>query len=303
MNKNSAGAFFFLFIFMSAAVPAFSAEAVGGDLLLAAPHARTAAMNSSFAAVADDANAVLFNPACLTEADGLNIAFTHFSSFADTNYEYISAVYPWGKWAFGGSVMVDYTYNFSWIKDGQDMGSVNNYDFLATAAFGYPVLPNFSVGAAVKFFNSRILAYSRIGFAIDAGMLIKVSENPGVFAGCVLQNVGLQTAYETAADILPVNIKLGAGIKFKAADFCSVLLDLDINRVISESETADIGAGAELCFYKMAYLSAGFGFKHTGDSITLGAGIRPIRQVKVSYAFQPFEILGFTHRISLDLFL
>jgi len=295
--------YYFLFTFMSFVVSVYPAESVGGDFLLASPHARTAALNNSFAAVADDSNAVLFNPACLTEAGLIDISFTHFSSFADTNYEYISAVYPSGKWAFGGSVLVDYTYDFTWIKEGEDMGNVNNYDFLATGAFGYKVLPELSAGACVKFFNSRLLAYSKIGFAVDAGILIKVSENPGVFIGCVLQNMGLQTAYETSADILPVNLKLGAGIKFKPADFCSVLADVDVNRVISENETADIGAGVELGFYEIVYVSAGFGFKHTGDNISLGAGIRPVPQVKVTYAFQPFDSLGFAHRISLDLFL
>jgi hypothetical protein len=103
--------------------------------------------------------------------------------------------------------------------------------------------------------------------------------------------------------MLPVNVKLGAGIKFRAADFCAVLADIDINRQLTADETPDIGAGVELCFYDMLYLSAGYGFKHTGDTFSLGAGIKPIKQARISYAFQPFLELGFTHRISLDLFL
>jgi hypothetical protein len=290
--------------FMLFALPAHASDSVGSDFLLAAPHARTAALNSAFTAIADDANAVLFNPAGLILSKDIILSMTHFSSFVDTNYEYACFVFPQGKWALGGSVMYDYTSNFNWITgDDVNKGAVNNYDFLAAAALGYSIIPNLSAGVCIKAFRSEILDYSKYGLAFDAGLLMKLGTDPDVYMGIVLQNAGWQTAYETQADAMPVIIKIGAGVKLRTAGFLSLLIDIDVSRLITADETSDIGTGMELGFYDVFYVSAGFGLKHSGDNYSVGAGIRPVRQAKISYAFQPFEGLGLTHRISLDLYL
>jgi hypothetical protein len=296
--------FLLTLLLMAFAASAQPAESTGADFLLAAPHARTAALNSAFSALADDENAVLFNPAGLPAIAGTTISFTHFASFVDTNYEYVCFAVPLGKLAAGGSILYAYTYNFNWITGAdENRGAVNNYDFLATVSAGYAVLPDFSAGASVKFFRSEILTYFKYGLAFDAGLRMVLARNPGVYIAFVLQNAGWQTAYERIADAMPVCFRIGMGIKIKAADFLDIEGDIDISRLISSGESSDVGMGIEFGFYDILYAGAGFGLKNSGDNFSIGAGIKPIKQAKISYAFQPFEGLGLTHRISLDVYL
>jgi len=280
-----------------------AAESTGADFLLAEPDARTAALSGAFCAVADDANAVLYNPAGLVLPAQNIISLTHFSSFADTNYEYITAVVPHGSLAFGASAMYDYTADFSWIgADGENKGNVQNGDFLLTGAAGYKILPGISAGACIKYFRSTILDYSKAGIALDFGGLAKIGKNPDMYFGIALQNIGSQTAYETLSEPLPVNLKTGVSVRFNITDYCRVIADLDINKIETINEPPDIGAGAELCFFNIFCLEAGYGVKQDGNNVSLGAGIFLMRAARISYAFQPVSDLGINNRISADIF-
>lgn len=295
-----------IFLFVLIAGAAYAENAVGPDFLLIRPHARTAAIGNAFTGLADDANAVIFNPAGIPSITGTAVSFTHFMSFADTNYEYIMFASTRGNWGYGGSVMLDYTLDFPDVNEsGVETGQVNNYDFMLSAAAGIKILPGFSAGAGVKYFKSGLLNYVKEGFAADFGVLFRVMECPDIFFGITLLNLGWQNAFETEADSLPLEFKTGIGLKHKITDEISITAAADIGKimVVEKKINPDIGAGVEVCLYDLFTVSGGFGLKRDGDGFSLGAGFMPVKSVKIYYAFQPFEYLGFTHRISLDLFL
>jgi hypothetical protein len=300
--KRRLGLSIFFILFIYALLPA--ENAVGPDFLLVEPDARTAAMGNAFTGIADDSNAVLFNPAGIPSIRNSIISFTHFASFADTNYEYMSFVYPYKPWGLGGSLLFDYTMNFPEIDaSGSETGQVNNYDMLATLAVGYEIVPGFSAGAAVKYFKSTLLNYTRDGFAFSLGALWKLTESPDLYIGFTIQNIGGQTAYESVTDELPANLTVGLGLKHKINDIMKITAAADIGRVIVNKYFPDIGAGAEVGFYDIVFMSAGFGLKQEGDTVSFGIGIRAMDSLRISYAFQPYENLGATHRLSLDVSL
>lgn len=300
--RNRLGLLIFFIIYMP---PFLMADtSVGPDFLLVEPDARTAAMGNAFTAIADDANAVLFNPAGIPAIRTSMLSFTHYASFADTNYEYLSFVYPYKPWGIGGSLLYDYTMNFPEIDPtGRETGQVNNYDLLASIAAGYTIVPGLSAGAAIKYFKSTLLNYTRDGFAFGLGALWKFKDDPDIYIGCTLQNLGAPTAYESVTDDLPALLTVGLGLKHKFSDIINITADADMGRMLLNKYFPDIGAGAELGFYNMVFISAGFGIKQEGDTISLGAGIRALESLKIWYAFQPFENLGATHRLSLDISL
>lgn len=279
-------------------------KAVGPDFLLIQPHARTAAIGNAFTGLADDSNAVIFNPAGLPLITKTILSLTHFSSFGDTNYEYSAFVFPQGNWGAGGSILYDYTMDFPNIdKTGQNIGYVSNYDFALTAAFGCMILPGFSAGAGVKYFRSELSKYSKNGCAFDFGLMITLMEKPEVRIGCTLLNLGSQTAYEKKKTDLPLMAKAGVSLKYTFNEFVGITASSDIGGIIVNTYTPDISGGVELCIYKIYFLSAGFGFRQDGDTLSFGAGFKPMEEFRISYAFQPFELLGATHRISLDAFM
>jgi hypothetical protein len=279
-------------------------KAVGPDFLLIQPHARTAAMGNAFTGLADDSNAVLFNPAGMPLIKKPMLSFTHFSSFGDTNFEYTAYAYPGGDWGAGGSVLYDYTTGFSNIdKTGQDIGDTHNYDLAFTGTFGCVILPGITAGISAKYFRSELLNYSKNGYAFDFGIMFRLMEQPDTHLGCALLNSGSQTAYEKQSTALPLTAKTGISVKYAFNESAGITAAFDIGRIIVNDDLLDISGGIEVCLYRIYFISAGFGFKMDGDTFSLGAGFKPVETLRISYAFQPFEYFGATHRISLDVFM
>ncbi len=276
---------------------------VGPDFLRIEPPARTAAMSDAFCAIADDSNGPLFNPAGLAYVSKSTISLTHFASFVDTDYEYLSYAMPCGVklGTFGASLLFDSTYNFDQIDSfGNVVGKVNNYDMLLTASYGYELAPGISAGANLKYFFSQLYKYSKKGIAADAGMLMKLNSNPDTFIGLALQNIGYQTAYISVPDTLPLNLKAGFGLKNTFTDFFDLTAALDVNRLMVSNDLPTLDMGVEGGFYHIVYLRMGFGLRHSDNNLSVGLGFLIEKKAMLSYAYQPFGNLGDTHRLSLD---
>jgi hypothetical protein len=274
----------------------------GSDFLLVEPDARTAALSGAFCAVADDSNAVLFNPAGLVLCRNDIFSFTYYSSFADTSYEYFSFAHAAGDFAYGASLLYDSTANFNWINSaGVNNGAVENYDVVVSGAAAYSIFPWLSAGLNVKYFQSILYTYSKQGMAVDAGVLLKLRDDPGVFLGCSLQNLGSQSAYDLITDALPANLRIGVAVKYAATEYCKMTYAAEIDRLIFMDDLPDICAGIEAEFYGMYFLRAGIGLKNEGNSASIGVGVLLLNRLNVSYTFQPLGDLGNAQRISTDI--
>src|SRR5262245_40304659 len=80
-------------------LPAVSARAVSngtqaGSFLLIGDGARAAAMGEAFTGLADDVTAASWNPAGLTQLDGLETSLSYADWFADTSYSNVAAGGP-----------------------------------------------------------------------------------------------------------------------------------------------------------------------------------------------------------------
>jgi len=281
----------------------FGAGTVGPDFLRIDPPARYAAMSDASCAVADDSNCTIFNPAALACVSKTSLSFTHYASFVDTDYEYLSFAMPYypNLGTFGASLLFDSTYNFDQIDSfGNVVGKVNNYDMLFTASYGNQIMPGICAGANVKYFMSELYKYTKKGIAADLGMLFKIASVPDVFAGINLQNIGYQTAYISVPDTLPLNLKAGLGIKNKFNDIISFTGAMDVNRLLVSNEPPTLDIGAELALYDTVFLRGGFGFRYSDNNLSVGLGFEIEKKAMLSYAYQPFDMLGDTHRLSLD---
>ena len=281
-----------------------AAGGVGCDYLRVAPPARTAAMSRAFAGVADDLSAIIYNPAGLINIKNLSLSFTHFTSFADTNYEYAAFALPLGGkiGTIGGSMLCDYTFDFDYYNEfGEKEGEVDNYDFVGTISYSYPLAGGIAAGVNFKVFYSKLYKYDKMGFALDMGAFFKLGKEPDTFAGLVIQNIGKQAAYIEIEDPLPINVKAGLGFSFDITEMGKLLVAADVNRLIKEGEelpTLDIGA--EFVFFESLCIRGGYGFRHDTAGMSMGLGLN-LKTVTFSYSYQPFDVLGAAHRISLDI--
>ncbi|HPD19407.1 MAG TPA: hypothetical protein PLF61_07070, partial [Candidatus Goldiibacteriota bacterium] len=75
---------------------------------------------------------------------------------------------------------------------------------------------------------------------------------------------------------------------------------LDTNRLVTKDELPTLDIGGDLCFAKFINLRGGMGLRHDDEKFSFGFGIN-LQDVRFSYAYQPFDFLGDTHRITLDI--
>ncbi|HNZ29967.1 MAG TPA: PorV/PorQ family protein [Candidatus Goldiibacteriota bacterium] len=284
--------------------PLFAAGGVGPDFLRISPPAKAASFSGAYCAVPQDINSLLFNPAGIADLKLMEITLSHFASFADTNYEYGALVIPLQNGAVTSiGVFLDYTFDFVEIDEfGDECGNVENYDAMGLISYAQPVLPGIYAGATLKFFYSKLYIYDKIGFAVDAGAMVKIGSNPDTYGGISVQNIGWQQAYIKIADTMPINIKAGVSTSYDISQEVNIGASVDVNRLWVKDELPTLDLGAECTLFKILSARAGYGFRHDAANLSIGIGVL-LEKVKFAYAYQPFDTLGTTHRISLDILL
>ncbi|HPI03353.1 MAG TPA: PorV/PorQ family protein [Candidatus Goldiibacteriota bacterium] len=284
--------------------PLFAAGGVGPDFLRISPPAKAASFSGAYCAVPQDINSLLFNPAGIADLKLMEITLSHFASFADTNYEYGALVIPLQNGAATSiGVFIDYTFDFVEIDEfGDECGNVENYDAMGLISYAQPVFPGIYLGGTLKFFYSKLYVYDKIGFAFDAGGIIKIGSNPDTYGGISVQNIGWQQAYIKIADTMPINIKAGVSTSYDISQEVNIGASVDVNRLWIKDELPTLDLGAECTMFKILCARAGYGFRHDAANLSIGIGVL-LEKVKFAYAYQPFDTLGATHRISLDMLL
>ena len=119
IKKRLSGIVLFICLIVSAPLSVFATGGVGADFLRLEPPARTAGMGNVFAGISDDVNSIIYNPSGLASLKNIVVSFTHFSSFADTNCEFLVSAFPLenGKLGvIGAGVVVDYTFDFPYAS-------------------------------------------------------------------------------------------------------------------------------------------------------------------------------------------
>jgi hypothetical protein len=151
------------------------------------------------------------------------------------------------------------------------------------------------VGLNIKLLSERLYQKSVYGSAIDFGIVYVYPyfDNRTIFSFSV-QNIGYLDSIENETDILPTNIIVGVGYKFKNINF-----GVDLNIPVDVSPRLNLGV--EYWLFKKFIFRAGYMFGRDIGEFTTGIGVR-WNKFGVDYAYVPYEQLGNTHRLSLNLF-
>ena len=181
----------------------------GIDLQLGA---RPQGMGGAFIALANDANAVYWNPAGLCQLTNGEVTFMHwsFAEISQIMVDYLSFAYPVNKGALG----------FSWIRQGAELeeGPLNTTSTMSEnnfmLSYGMMISPRFSVGLSLNrlVINSKIGNGAGIGF--EFGGLYKVIENGKWTIDFVAINVASNMKNES---LLPYYIA-GTALKFSFSE-------------------------------------------------------------------------------------
>jgi len=180
-----------------------SARAQNADLVLGA---RPAGLGGAFAAVADDANAVYWNPAGLGRLDHREVSVMHwlFSDISQVMVDQAAFAQPLGSGAIG----------LSWVRQGAELEqgidkttstmSVNSF----MVAFGMPLGERVALGVTLNRTLVTSIAPTDGELAFDGGLMIKPLLDQPWTIGVTAKNVGGER-------VLPPYYALGSAYRFQ----------------------------------------------------------------------------------------
>lgn len=274
----------------------------GAQFLKIGLGARPVAMGGVYAGIADDVNAIYWNPAGLAQVSGKELTAQHIVWFQEISYEYVGYAHNCGKLGTAG-VMVNYLSMDDLEKRTGDTdtpdGTFKASDLAISLAFGRKLNDKLSLGASFKYLSQKIDTSDASGIAVDLGGLYKLSDKLSL--GLAVQNLGTKMKFESEADPLPLNIKIGAGYKLN-----NLTLGVDVNYPTDNDINFALGAEYALKLGGISLpLRVGYNTKNVSDLDSLaglGAGLGiGVSKFAFDFAWVPYGDLGQTYRVALKV--
>jgi len=289
---------------------AFSSAGVGttgAQFLKIGIGARAVAMGEAQAAIANDVNALYWNPAGLNYMQGREGSLMHCSWFDDIAYDNIS--YGQESEELDGFIAGGISYlSMEPITKYDNMGNKLNESFSASNALvviGYArEIYDIPFGASIKYISGQLENERSTAFAFDLGTRYDLMDGK-LDLGAAVQNIGTKVKFINQEDPLPFNIKLGAGYKILTKGN-PVLVALDLNLPIDNDPY--VGLGGEYIYSfsgdfrivpRLGYKSGAKGLEGL-SGITGGMGFG-YKQYSIDYAMAPYGDLGQAHRVSINV--
>jgi hypothetical protein len=280
---------------------ALRTNASPADFLDMDPGARPTGMGSAFTALADDGNAVLFNPAGLANM-GLNKveatgSYGFLSQDQFNNFLGISQQLP-GNHYIGFDVLEYGVGNIAGTdQNGVPTSNLKDVELAFAGAFAHEFDYHFKAGISMSFLYQDLANVSARGFGgADLGILYVPSVMYDFSLGASIRHLGGFLTWDSGStQTLSPDLRLGACLKL----FDQFLtLAYDAERSFQNGAVFIHHAGGEVWIEKAVALRGGV----DNGNPTMGASAR-YQNYGVDYSYE-FELdgLGDSQRVSLDLF-
>jgi len=276
----------------------------GAQFLEIGVSARAVGMGEAFISIADDASAIYYNPAGLTQLYEKQFMFTHIDYAADMNYEFGAFVLP--VWSIGGvlgfgAYMLDAgtidetTYEYA-EGTGRTFGAK---EYALSASYARSLTDHFSVGLTLKLIDQVYESQRATGWAADVGTTYDTGYR-GFRISMVISNFGPDMTFITEGHPLPINFKFGGAFNVIENESHRATLSLEGSHPSDNLEK--YSAGVEYTFRDMFALRLGERFQVDAGGFSAGAGvILPLRDwmVRLDYGYFDFGVLESVHRFTL----
>jgi len=276
----------------------------GAQFLEIGVSARAVGMGEAFISIADDASAVYYNPAGLTQIFEREVMFTHITYIADINYEFGGLVMP--VWSIGGVLgfgvymldageMDETTYENS---NGTDR-LFGAKEYALSASYARSLTDHFSVGVTLKLIDELYADERATGWGADVGTTYDTGFR-GFRISMVISNFGPDMRFISENYPLPINFKFGGSVNFIESDLHRGTLSLEGSHPSDNLEK--YSAGVEYMFKEMFALRVGQRFNLDVGGFSAGAGL-VLRwsdwKRRLDYGYFDFGTLESVHRFTL----
>lgn len=300
------------------------------------PSARGTALGDAYSVLATGSDAVLWNPAGVTQVQGQELSSTYMMWMMDTKLgavSYARSLNDYG--AVGLSLQyVDYgqmeeaVWNRPYSKfdpfPGLTGRTFRPFAYVIGLTYAKQLTEKFSTGLSIKYAYESLFDGSQVNAMISQGVYEKVNTwgqgllfdfgmryNTGfktIQLAIVVQNFGADIKYAKEASPVPLQFRWGASADLIGAD--AILGDVKNNRLTFAFDLFQPNdyeqqehVGLEYQFAQVFSLRGGYKFNYDSEGFTAGCGItQPVGSVKLIFDYSYGSVsnyLGDVHRISL----
>jgi long-subunit fatty acid transport protein len=219
------------------------------------PDSRAAGMGNTGVAVADNANAIFWNPAGLSFQKNTQVGITHANWLPEFNaglfYEYLVGTYHVdGVGTFGGHVTYLNLGEIE-IRDGEGVsrGTYNSYELAVGVSYGYRVSDRLGLGTSLRGIYSKLApsdngSGSGTASTLAGDLSVLYRTDPFTLAGTKttfstganLANMGGRMQYREVKQALPMNLRLGYALTVEFDDYNKLTFANDFNKELVNVE-------------------------------------------------------------------
>ncbi len=283
---------------------------------------RAAGLGEAFVALSDDASALYWNPAGITQFENNQILFSHNQWLVDINHDFLGAVWHLtGTDAVGVSVTSLTMDQMKVTTEFAPFGTGEYFSFSDIAigvTYAKRMTDKFSFGATVRYMEETLDKLKMRGFLIDLGTYYWTGLGSSRFAVAVTNFgnqlspdgevvlVGKRNKSEWQSFSPPTMFRFGIAFEPYETEQHKVTSIVQLNHPNDNSENVSLGTeytyltGMGLDFA----LRGGYKVNVQEQDLSFGAGIRynaGFSVLNFDYAFSRFDKLGSAHRITLSL--
>jgi hypothetical protein len=273
----------------------------GADFLLLEPTARAVGVGGAYTAHRGRPEGLRYNPASLVGIKGAMASMAHVAAPGDWSHEWAGLGLKVGALSLGAEILVSSIQPFELYDSSGKVAAMaqagsQNLMLALAGPLGRPWL---NVGAGIRGFRSQLFIFESQGWAGDLGLLVGEEAWPLNF-GLALQNLGVQSAYVSDADPLPLALRGGALGRLDLDQGLRLTPSLDVLSFTDSTRPLELRLGMEAAIYDRIGLRIGLQRAGTYQQLSFGAGLN-WKGWGLDYAFLPGNELGASHLIELHV--
>lgn len=244
---------------------AFAQGETAVPFLLISPDARAGGMGETGTGLADNANAIFWNPGGLGFLRGDHIALTHAPWLpelgSDLTYDFLSYTHYLESWDGNLGASITYfnlgTFNKTLSDGPQVVSTWHAFEFAVTLGYGTQISPGLGLGANFRYIRSELAPFGTeqevgTGIASDVSFDLGLLYRPQHFNlplvgdlgnrlgfGVDLSNMGPNLYYidQAQQDPLPTNLRVGFALHLLKSRYNNLYLALDLSRIMVRVRT------------------------------------------------------------------
>ena len=279
---------------------------------------RASAMGDAFVAIANDASALYWNPAGLSQFNEHQVIFSHNKWVVDINHDFVGGVYHLddaNSFGIGFTALtmqkMPVTTEFAPFGTGEYFGFS---DIAIALSYSRKMTDQFSFGGTIRYIEETLDKLKMRGFMIDLGTFYWTGLGSTRFAVAVTNFgndlapdgevvlVGSRTKSDWQSFSPPTMFRIGFALEPYQDEEHIITTSIQLNHPNDNSE--NVSTGFEYSWNRTLFLRGGYKFNVEEQNITFGAGVNvPISfaQFSLDYAYSNFSRLGSAHRFSIIL--